>query len=672
MGKGYPIVTKLFKTRLSYRLTRDTVLLAMLLGLVLNLIQVSFDYRSALTGMDQDIQALMDISHSPASQIAYNIDTRLAGELLEGMLHHPAVIDARLVDPDQRTVAAASGGLADFRYPAISDLLFGDTRYYRAPLQVNELPDIPLGDLALTITPRYFGEQFLDRALFTIVSGFFKSLALSALLLFAFYFVLTKPILRVIETLEQAKDDPEKTRLPTPPTHEQDEIGTMVGIINRHLETVENSLSQMREVESRMKDYSIALEREVEDRTREISEKNEALQRGNRALVKAKEDAVNKARSRASFLASMSHEIRTPLNGVLGMLELALEGDLEPKQRHHLAIARTAGQSLLSLLNDILDISKVEAGKLSLEVIGFDLRELVRECATLHREQARRKGLDFTIDLHPGLAGAYLGDPTRLQQILNNLLSNAIKFTDKGTIVVSIAPAKNGVRIEVSDTGIGMTTKQLDRIFSPFSQANTDTTRRYGGTGLGLSLCYQLVEHMHGQITVTSGENEGSRFVVTLPLAVDQGSGEKVETAPARRATDIPVQIRSCRILLVEDNRVNQIVASALLQKLGHEVDHAENGERALAALATRTYDMILMDCQMPVMDGYEATRRIRQHPEWQQLPIIAVTANVMAGDQEACIAAGMDDYITKPYNRQTLNEVIQRWAARSSSTPDG
>lgn len=662
----------LFKTRLSYRLTRDTVLLAMVLGLFLNLIQVSHDYRRALTDMDQDIHALMDISHSPASQIAYNIDTRLAGELLEGMLNHKAVIDARLVDPNQRTVAAASGGRTDFRYPVISDLLFGDTRTYQASLQVNELPDIPLGDLVLTITPRYFGQQFLDRAVFTIVSGFFKSLALSALLLFAFYFVLTKPILRVIETLEQAKDDPEKTRLPTPPSHERDEIGTMVGIINRHLETVEASLVQMREVESRMKDYSTALEREVEDRTREISEKNEALQRGNKALVKTKEDAVNKARSRARFLASMSHEIRTPLNGILGMLELALEGDLEPTQRHQLAIAQTAGQSLLSLLNDILDISKVEAGKLSLEVIRFDLRELAGECATLHREQARRKGLDFNLNLSPKLADAYLGDPTRIRQILNNLLSNAIKFTDIGEIRVTIEPGNDGIRIAVADTGIGLSGDQLDRIFTPFSQANADTTRRYGGTGLGLSLCYQLVEHMHGQITVTSSENEGSRFVVTLPLTMDHGRNPKAGIVPARRATDTMLPVRRCRILLVEDNRVNQIVASALLQKLGHEVDLAENGERALAALAARPYDMVLMDCQMPVMDGYEATRRIRQHPEWQHLPIIAVTANVMAGDQEACIAAGMDDYITKPYSRQLLDEIIRRWASRTPSLPAG
>lgn len=655
---------RLFKTRLSYRLTRDTVLLAMALGLVLNLVQVALDYRNARLGMDQDIRALMDISRSPASQIAYNIDTRLAGELLEGMLFHPAVVDARLVDPDRRVLAEASGAQRDHRYPWLSDLLFGTSRLYQESLQVNELPEIPLGELVLTITPRYYGEQFLDRALFTIFSGFLKSLALSALLLFAFYMVLTKPILRVIETLQDVRHTPEKARLPVPPSHEQDEIGTMVGIINRHLQTVDDTLRQMREVESRIKNYSQVLEQEVEDRTREISEKNEALQRGNRALIKAKEEAMQRARARASFLASMSHEIRTPLNGVLGMLELSLEGELSPTQRHQLEIAQNAGQSLLALLNDILDISKVEAGKLALEVIPLDLKSLAEECAVIHREQARRKGLDFQVAVSDALPARHLGDPTRIRQVLNNLLSNAIKFTDEGSVKLDIRPGAEGVVIEVSDTGIGMSEEQLKRVFSPFSQANTDTTRRYGGTGLGLALCRQLVERMHGQIRVDSSEQTGSRFLVSLPLPEYQPDPEQLRPPPDRA----PVQSEPaprCRILLVEDNRVNQIVATGLLQKLGHDVDHAEHGERALSALAARDYDLILMDCQMPVMDGFEATRRIRREPRWRHLPIIAVTANVMEGDEQACLAAGMDDYLTKPYSRQRLDEIIRRWAPR-------
>lgn len=653
-----------FKNRLSWRLTRNAVLLAMTVGLILNLIQVTAEYHSTRDYMDQDIEALMDISHSPASQIAYNIDTRLAGELLEGMLQHPAVIDARILDTENRTLAAASRGSGDTRYRWISDLLFGDSRRYASELEVSDLESIELGDLVVTISTNHYGNLFLSRAGFILASGILKSLVLSAMLLVVFYFVLTKPMMKVISSLQDVRNAPEKARLPVPRSHEEDEIGSMVAIINRHLETVDASLSQLRRVESQMKDYSGKLEREVEDRTREISDKNDALQRGNRALVRAKEDAVRRAQTRARFLASMSHEIRTPLNGVLGMLELALEGTLAPSQRNQLEIAHRAGESLLGLLNDILDISKVEAGKLDLEVISFDLRKLIAECATIHGEQARRKGLEFTTEVETELAPRYLGDPTRIRQVVNNLLSNAIKFTESGRIAIHLAQTPEGIRLEIRDTGIGMSRDALDRIFSPFSQAATDTTRRYGGTGLGLALCQQLVERMHGQIRVDSRENEGTWFTVLLPLPADSNAGEDTATpaAPGESAAH-----RSCRILLVEDNRVNQIVASGLLQKMGHEVDHADNGERALAALALKPYDLVLMDCQMPVMDGYEATRRIRQNPQWSGLPVIAVTANVMAGDRDECLAAGMDDYITKPYSRKVLSDMILRWAARGA-----
>jgi signal transduction histidine kinase/CheY-like chemotaxis protein len=617
-----------------------------------------------------------------------------------------------------------------------------------------------------------------------LISGLLKSLILSAALLAIFYFVLTRPMLNVISALSQVRaSSPEKVRLPIPANHREDEIGTMVGIINQHLETIDSSLVQLRHAESTMKNYSTQLEQEVEDRTREISEKNEALQRGNRALVKAKEDAVRRARARANFLASMSHEIRTPLNGVLGMLGLALEGELDPAQRNRMEIALNAGESLLGLLNDILDISKVEAGKLSLENIPFSVRHMIEECSTLHAQQARRKHILLVTEIDPELPEDFLGDPTRLRQVLNNLLSNAIKFTDEGSVKIRAGHSGGSLRIDVVDTGIGMSNEGLHRIFSPFSQADVDTTRRYGGTGLGLTLCRQLVERMHGQILVDSREGSGTHFTVTLPLPIHEAdsdvavvdsrlkeigvamaippdsphrapieaqlrkwgipirgasrhpdgillalaSAEDEETLefaadwqgagviladftgtlppgkgqhqllslPLRRdellrclgqaaglvpAEDQPATVieaieqngteSSLSILLVEDNQVNQLVATSLLKKLGHRADPAENGLKALQALEQNHYDLVLMDCQMPVMDGYEATQRIRQNPDWKHLPIIAVTANVMQGDREDCLASGMNDYITKPYKRDELRAVIERW--RPSASPEG
>src|SRR5690554_5421356 len=632
----------------------------MALGLFLNLIQITLDYFTARESMEQEIRALMEISHSPASQIAYNIDIRLADELLDGLLRHPATIDARIIDGDGQTMSAASQSSPESPYRWMSDVLFGPSRVFDEVLQVPQLADLPLGHLILTIDTYHYGIQFLGRAGNTLLIGLLKSLVLSIALLAIFYFVLTRPMVGLINALSQVKaTSPEKVRLPVPENHQSDEIGTMVGIINQHLENMENSVARLRTAESTMKNYSSQLEREVDDRTREISEKNEALQRGNRALVKAKEDAVRRARARANFLASMSHEIRTPLNGVLGMLGLALESEKDPGQRNRIDIALKAGENLLGLLNDILDISKVEAGKLSLETIPFSMRELIDECTTLHRQQAEGKQIQLISETDPDLPACFLGDPTRTRQIINNLLGNAIKFTDTGSVKVRTSWTGGSLRIEVIDTGIGMSEQGLKSIFSPFSQADTGTTRLYGGTGLGLTLCRQLVEHMHGRILVDSSKGAGTHFTVILPMAVAEADTRpQAPEAITEQASDRPLSI-----LLVEDNRVNQLVASGLLKKLGHRVDLAENGERALAALESRRYDIILMDCQMPVMDGFEATRAIRQNPEWADLPVIAVTANALQGDREHCLASGMSDYVTKPYRRDELRAIISRWA---------
>ncbi|KKM70287.1 hypothetical protein LCGC14_1442260 [marine sediment metagenome] len=676
-------MTRGFKHRLSYRLTRDTVLIAMVLGLVLNVVQITLDYFNARQSMEEDVQALIEISHNPAAQIAYNIDVRLAEELLDGLLKHPATIDARIVDSENSTMAAASKHSNVSPYRWISDELFGPSRVFSKELHVSQLNNLPLGRLVVTIDTYHYGFQFLERASYTLLSGLLKSLILSASLLGIFYLILTRPMLSVIDALSQVKaSSPEKVRLPIPSSHQEDEIGTMVRIINQHLETVDSGLAQLRIAKVAMQNHSSELEQEVENRTREISDKNQALQRGNRALVKAKEDAMRKAKARANFLAGMSHEIRTPLSGVLGMLGLALEAEPEPSKRHRLQIALSSGESLLGILNDILDISKVEAGKLNLEHIPFAIHELIEECATLHTQQAHKKGISLIEETDVNVPNQFLGDPTRIRQILNNLLSNAIKFTNVGSVRIAAHYSADVLTIEVSDTGIGISEEGLRKIFSPFSQADTRTTRLYGGTGLGLTLCRQLAERMHGDIKVDSQEQQGTRFTVTLPLPVyrapsidgyyrNQDQGQDAYKSPQRHVeqpseqTDRELsepQQDALRILVVEDNEVNQMVASALLRKMGHYADVKENGELAIEALSQRHYDLVLMDCQMPVMDGFETTRQIRQNPEWRDLPIIAVTANVMQGDRDNCLACGMNDYITKPYNRRQLNDAILRW----------
>lgn len=759
--------------RLSVRLTRNTVISALTLGLLLNFVLVTQDYFNAKRDMDNDIHALIEISHSPASQIAYNIDTRLAEELLEGLLQHPAIIEASIVDPDGRPLAQRQRDHHEAPYRWFSDRLFESRLEYASELQVQQLDDIELGTLNLVVDTYYYSTAFLERAGYTLISGFIKSLALAILLLYIFYFMLTKPLLRVIDGLMVAGgDEAEKARLPTPVGHQEDEIGVLVRITNKHLDTIDHSLQQQRQAEGRLKEYNEKLTQIVELRTREIQDKNQALQSSNRALRHAKEEALDRARSRADFLASMSHEIRTPLNGLLGMLSLSLDSEIAPGQRNRLEIARNAGYSLLGLVNDILDISKVEAGKLSLEAIPFDLAAIAEECSLLFAEPGRQSRVPVIIHIDPHLPGTYRGDPTRTRQIINNMLGNAIKFTSKGRVELRVSQHGSMARIQITDTGIGMSPATQDTIFAPFAQGQTDTTRRFGGTGLGLTLCQQLVEQMQGEIHVESREHQGTTFTVDLPLPIisrhnippeaedlpgyrlllrlradhphlaalrdylehwglmttlvtpdkpfprgnwdlvisdsrglspDPGMpstlaqiqlgtpmGHNEPEQPARRievplvrsqliatlrinlGLQIPASAGnetltgedpSLQILLVEDNRVNQLVASGMLRKLGHRVNLAENGERALLALENQVYDLVLMDCQMPVMDGYEATRRIRQQTRFLHLPVIAVTANVMQGDREACLECGMSDYITKPYSLESLRETLQRWS---------
>lgn len=760
--------------RLSVRLTWYTVLWALALGLLLNLAQVTVDYFNASRAMDEDIQALMEISHSPASQIAYNIDTRLAGELLEGLLRHPAIVRANIVDGDGRILADRERQLPRSPYRWLSDILFGTERSYSDKLMVAQLSNIELGGLQIDVDTYHYGTSFLRRALQTLLNGFLTSLILSGILLVVFYLVLTKPLFRVIRSLAEVDtQEPEKVRLLAPPGHGDDEIGQLVHITNQHLDTIDGNLQKLRQAESQLKGYNEQLAQTVSERTREISDKNQALQLSNRALIDAKEDAVSRAHARADFLANMSHEIRTPLNGLLGMLSLTMEDEMPPAQRNRIEIAHLAGQGLLGLLNDILDISKVEAGKLDLEHIVFNLRELAEESATLMAEQARRKGISVVTEVAPDFPDALVGDPTRLRQIINNLLSNGIKFTPRGEVRLQIDFSRGLVRIQVSDTGIGLSAEDQRKIFAPFSQANSGTTRRFGGTGLGLTLCRQLVERMQGRISVDSQENQGTRFRVQLPLEpffgprvapakplfagyclalqardtnphrqtlaaqlrhwgitladglddaptaacirdldwqtdasqepfsgpiiylgelprerwssaatplqialplvlkqLSQTLALALLPAPATELTQAPAEPSdqpALRVLLVEDNRVNQIVASSMLKKLGHEVELADNGERALIALQQRHYDIVLMDIQMPVMDGFEATRAIRRLPNLSKLPIIAVTANVMQGDREACLAAGMSDYVTKPYSLDALRRKLSEWIPESA-----
>ncbi|MBS7560765.1 response regulator [Pseudomonas sp. RC4D1] len=762
-----------FTNRLSYKQARLTVLVGFILGTALSLLQIGIDYASEDASINREIQSLLEISHNPASRIAYNIDSELAQELTLGLLRSPAIIRAQLIDNNNTLLANVERPAQQSPYRALSDFLFGADRQFENRLYLSHLPEESLGTLHLDVDTYAFGSRFLRRAEVTLINGFARSLILTGILLALFYVMLTKPLVGVIRELSSRDPrSPQQTKLEFPHGHENDEVGVLVKVANQQFEIMATEIQQRRNAENRLTEYLGQLENMVSARTTELKASNARLSQSNEELEIARRTALDMAQARAAFLANMSHEIRTPLNGLLGMIALSLDSPLTPEQRQQLSIAHDSGKVLVELLNDILDMSKFDAGQLELERIPFDLGVLVEDTANLLSQNAAAS-VELACLIAPDFPALVLGDPMRVRQIVSNLLSNALKFTRFGRVDVRLSTQGDGVRIEICDTGIGIAQEAQVRIFQPYTQAGAGITRQYGGTGLGLALAYNLCEAMNGRLSISSEVGFGSQFCADLPLPchtpaiappalsgkiiaiTDAGSGlaellgsllptwgldyqrydiedslagrdpdllitdcpeclfglRPAITAPillvtaygsflpseeasalaplqqqarplARNALyqtlrrsllaetitlndaqlEMPAQIRRADILLVEDNPVNQLVAKGMLSKLGCAVTVAVHGAEALNQLEHNRFDLVLMDCNMPVMDGYEASRQIRRSGRWPDLPIIALTANAMPEERERCRAAGMSDYLAKPFRREELIALLDLW----------
>ncbi|RAI62686.1 hybrid sensor histidine kinase/response regulator [Pseudomonas fluorescens] len=762
-----------FTNRLSFKQARLTVLVGFILGTLLSLLQIGIDYASEDASINREILSLLEISHNPASRIAYNIDAELAKELTLGLLRSPAIISAKLTDNNGTVLASVKRPGMQNGYRMFSDFLFGANRQFEDRLYLDNLPNESLGTLRLNVDTYAFGDRFLRRAEVTLLNGFARSLLLSGILLALFYVMLTKPLVRVIRELSgRDPSSTEPTSLECPAGHANDEIGVLVKVASQQFKNIATEIQQRRNAENRLTEYLGQLENIVSARTAELKAINDRLSQSNEELEVARSTALDMAEARSVFLANMSHEIRTPLNGLLGMIALSLDGPLNAEQQQQLSIAHDSGKVLVELLNDILDLSKFDAGQLELEHIPFDLGSLIEDTANLLSQNAA-PSVELTCLIDPHFPALVLGDPTRVRQIVSNLLSNALKFTRFGRVDVRLSTLGDGVRVEVRDTGIGIPQDAQVKIFQPFTQAGAGITRQFGGTGLGLALTYNLCEAMQGRLTISSEPGFGSQFCADLPLpghtrampavllkgkvvaitAASSGLGELLnsllpgwgldyerrsmddsllgltadvlitdcpeclfnlrptlgapillvtaygnfmpseeanalaplqqqarplarntlyqtlrrilqpETHPINDARlDTQSTQRRGRVLLVEDNPVNQLVAKGMLGKLGCEVATAAHGAEALDQLELREFDLVLMDCNMPVMDGYEASRQIRRSGRWPQLPIVALTANAMSEERERCRAAGMSDYLAKPFRREELAALLDLW----------